>query len=67
MESNIVKLARVKVFTRDAPEFRFIIRANISVYAYVLPISNSRSLLLLPMQARAHPGLDAFAGLDVAT
>src|SRR5258706_15056267 len=63
MESNIARLARVNVFTRDAPEFQFIIRAKVLVYAYALPISNSRARLLRPLQA--HQNLDAFARLDV--
>src|SRR5258708_17301103 len=40
MESSIARLARVNVFTRDAPEFQLIIRAKVLVYAYALPISN---------------------------
>src|ERR1700719_2029477 len=67
MESNIVRLARINVFTRDAPEFQFISCAKLLVYAYVLLISNSRSLFLRLLQARAYQRLDAFAGLNVAT
>jgi hypothetical protein len=67
MESSIARLARVNVFTRDAPEFQLIIRAKVLVYAYALPISNSRSLLLRPLRVRAYQNLDAFARLDVAT
>src|SRR3984893_14500816 len=48
MESNTARLARVNVFTRDAPEFRFFNCAKLLVYAYALPISNSRLLLLPP-------------------
>src|SRR5712672_3912992 len=66
MESSIARLAKVNVFTRDAPEFQFIIRAKVLVYAYALPISNSRSLLLRPLRVRAYQNLDAFARLDVA-
>jgi hypothetical protein len=67
MESSIARLARVNVFTRDAPEFQLIIRAKLLVYAYALPISNSRSLLLRSLRVRAYQNLDAFARLDVAT
>src|ERR1700680_297567 len=66
MGSNIVRLARVNVFTRDAPEFRFFNCAKFLVYAYALPISNSRLPLFRPLQVRAYQRLDAFAWPSVA-
>src|SRR6202171_6170185 len=42
-ESNIARLARVNVFTRDAPGRRIISSTTLLVYAYALPISNTPS------------------------
>src|ERR1700680_4877224 len=54
-ERNITRLARVNVFTRDAPERRITSYTKPLVYAYVQAISNTRSrkLPLRPLQGCA--------------
>src|ERR1700675_2549586 len=68
-DKNIARPARVNVFTRDAPGRRFIVGAKPLVYAYAMPISNTRSekFLLRPLRVCPCKPLDAFGRLGVAT